>query len=110
MLEEVGLVSTSQAPPGELSGGERQRVAVARLSFDEPAVMLMDKPTAHLDTDAPAGAGAPCSHIHGRAMTCIMVTHDEHMTAQADQTLRLVDGKVVGNGARKVDEAGVQHS
>jgi putative ABC transport system ATP-binding protein len=72
-------------------------VAIARAFMNEPKVMLVDEPTSHLDTERGRQVLELLrDRIHGRAMTCVMVTHDQRMTEQADQTLRLVDGMVQG--------------
>jgi len=95
LLREFDLGSRARHKPGELSGGERQRVAIARAFMNEPKVMLVDEPTSHLDTERGRRVLELLrDHIHGRAMTCVMVTHDQRMTEQADQTLLLVDGMV----------------
>lgn len=95
LLQEFGLAERARHKPAELSGGERQRVAIARAFMNEPQVMLVDEPTSHLDTERGRQVlDLLRSHIHGRAMTCVMVTHDPRMTESADQTLRLLDGRV----------------
>lgn len=48
-LHEVGLESLAYRLTTELSGGERQRAAIATLLMQNPQILLLDEPNAHLD-------------------------------------------------------------
>jgi len=95
LLAEFGLAERARHKPSMLSGGERQRVAIARALMNEPEIMLVDEPTAHLDTERGRQVvDLLRSHIRARDMTCVMVTHDARMAEEADQVVRLVDGRL----------------
>jgi len=100
LLDEFGLTKRKSHKPSDLSGGERQRVAIARALMNDPTIMLVDEPTASLATERGQKVLELLRRqIHAREMTCVMVTHDPRMAEQADQTLKLVDGRVVSGGS-----------
>ncbi|MEM0203481.1 MAG: ABC transporter ATP-binding protein [Archaeoglobaceae archaeon] len=51
-LEEVGIGHLANRIFSELSGGEKQKVLIARLLAQQPEILLLDEPTAHLDISA----------------------------------------------------------
>jgi len=90
LLDSFGLSERAAHRP------ERQRVAIARALMNIPEIMLVDEPTASLDTERGFQVVELLKRqIHERAMTCIMVTHDPRMAEHADERLMLVDGRVV---------------
>ena len=96
MLGEVGLGHRLAHRPGELSGGERQRVAIARALANEPAVLLADEPTGSLDSVSVDRVLALFRHLRAeRAVTIVMVTHDQAVAAAADRIVAMSDGRIV---------------
>ena len=51
LLEKLKIASKARQNVESLSGGEQQRTAIARALINEPAVIIADEPTAHLDTE-----------------------------------------------------------
>jgi ATP-binding cassette, subfamily C, bacterial CydD len=80
-----------------LSVGQAQRVALARLFLREPALVLLDEPTAHLDAES-AQLVAEGIDALTRGRTAILVTHKPQAAASMDRVLLLQNGKV-GEGA-----------
>ena len=95
LISYMGLTERESHRPGQLSGGERQRAAVARALINSPKIILADEPSGSL-------VCANRAELHklffdlrrDRGQSFVIVTHDDALAAQADRTIRIVDGKI----------------
>lgn len=95
LLDELGLTRRAGALATELSGGERQRVAIARALMNSPRLVLVDEPTASLDSArGKQVVESLIAEVRGRNVLGIMVTHDRDMAAMADRVLAIHDGEL----------------
>lgn len=83
-----GLDTRIGSGGGHLSGGQRQRIAIARALLTEADVVLLDEPTAHLDTGTAAAMMADL-RVGLADKIVVMVTHHEDDTRPDDVHLRL---------------------
>ena len=76
-LAPLGFGDTiRQQPLGQLSSGERQRLALARLLANEPELLLLDEPTAHLDeTTGRKVEQVVLDYLRERPTAVLWVTH-----------------------------------
>jgi iron complex transport system ATP-binding protein len=75
-LEQVGMGHLRKRQYTELSGGERQLVLLARTLAQQPAVILLDEPTAHLDLKNQVRSLQQIGALAKRGVTMVMTTHD----------------------------------
>jgi len=101
LLADVGLAGYADRDVSDLSGGEAQRVAIARTVANDPDVLLLDEPTASLDSEAEAAIERLLTDLLATGeRTAILVTHDERQAARlADRVARVADGRIVDVGA-----------
>jgi tungstate transport system ATP-binding protein len=97
ILSRVGLDTLVHAPAHKLSGGEMQRVALARALVIDPAVLLLDEPTANLD---PYNVGLIEDIVrqnnHERGTTVVLVTHNVFQARRlADRVGLMLSGRLV---------------
>jgi ATP-binding cassette subfamily B protein len=80
-----------------LSGGEKQRLAIARVLLKDPAVVILDEATAHLDSETELLVQqALAAALSGR--TSIVIAHRLSTIQAADQILVVEDGQIVARG------------
>lgn len=93
LLNELGIEKLRHKYPSELSGGERQRVAIAKVLYGDPSVILADEPTASLDTaKAYDVVQLLARETRERSKATIMVTHDERLINYCDKVYEMRDG------------------
>jgi tungstate transport system ATP-binding protein len=76
LLSMVGLANLDKRPARRLSGGEQQRLALARALARDPAILLLDEPTASLDPASTKVIEDIISAIAASGIKVVMSTHD----------------------------------
>ena len=93
-LAAFGLAGLDRRDARTLSGGERRRLALAALVAQDPALLLLDEPSSHLDLGQQIAAldiVTALAHANGKAI--VMVLHDLHLALRyADHAIALGGG------------------
>src|SRR4051794_16311928 len=80
-----------------MSGGEKQRLAIARMLLKDPAVVILDEATSHLDSESElAIQQALAEALRGR--TSLVIAHRLSTIVAADRILVLEDGRIIESG------------
>jgi ABC-2 type transport system ATP-binding protein len=99
MLEQTGLRERADDEVSRLSGGNRQRVNIAIGLLAEPAVLLLDEPSASLDPRQRARLWEFVGGLAARGTTVVFSTHDvQEAERYADRVLVLADGELLFAG------------
>ncbi|WP_433331895.1 ABC transporter ATP-binding protein [Spirillospora sp. CA-294931] len=85
---------------GSLSGGERQRISIARAILKDAPIVLLDEPTAALDTESEVAVQRAIDALVADK-TVLVIAHRLTTVAGADQILVLEDGRVSERGTHE---------
>jgi iron complex transport system ATP-binding protein len=98
-LARVGIEELADRSILELSGGERQLVLLARALAQEPAVLLLDEPTAHLDLRHRLRVLELVRELAAGGRSALVVSHDLSLAARGcDRIALLAQGRVIAAG------------
>ena len=108
-MEATGVLTLRETLLDRLSGGERQRVMLARALAQEPRLLVLDEPTAHLDLRYQAECAGLLRRLGREAgLTIVLVSHDLGFAAElCDRLLLMAGGAAVRVGPPEsvIDEA-----
>ena len=98
LLERFGLSAMARVDAKSLSGGERQRVALARALINDPPLLVLDEPTAHLDDARASSIAEELAVLAADNRAVLVATHDPRLAQSAgvSRILDLVAGKLSG--------------
>ena len=79
-LERVGMGEFTRRKIGDLSGGQRQRVYIARALCAKAKILMLDEPTASIDTKGQADVYKLLKQINADGTGVVLISHDVNLT------------------------------
>lgn len=102
-IERLGLQDKRNHQASGLSGGERQRVLIARALCTEPEILLLDEPTASLDTRATAQVYDLLEELN-QTLPILLVSHDLTAISQRVKSVGCLNGRLFYHGDSELSE------
>ena len=102
ILNTLGMSDRKKFQVQKLSGGEQQRTAIARALINNPAIILADEPTAHLDTHLSEEFLSIMRNLQQQGKTIVIATHDPlvYEKEYVNLYIEMRDGMVRGAGRK----------
>lgn len=102
-LDKMEMAHLSGRRFSQLSGGQRQRVLIARALASDPHLILLDEPTAHIDTKAQKELSEFLRKIN-EEITVFIVTHDYTFVSSFVKSVLCVNRRVVIHPTGEIPE------
>jgi len=100
LLDLLNLGAKAHAKVEWLSGGEAQRTAIARALINNPAILIADEPTAHLDTRLSREFMDIMRQLKQEGKTILIASHDPivYQSPVIDRVVEMRDGRIIAAG------------
>lgn len=100
-LDKVNILDLKNELIGNLSGGQKQRVLIARALATEPKILLLDEPTASIDTKA-GKSFYDLLHQLNETITIILVSHDIGAVSQYVNKIACLNKKLIFHDSKEI--------
>lgn len=100
-LERVNLAGLAQQPIGELSGGQRQRAYIARALVSQPAILLLDEPTASVDSHTSTTVFELLRELNQR-VTILLISHDISAISSYVKTIGCLNHRLAYHAQKQI--------
>jgi zinc transport system ATP-binding protein len=98
-ISRVGLQEQARLPIAHLSGGQQQRAFIAKALAGEPALLVLDEPTAGVDVGAQEALAGLLAQLHSElGVTILFISHEFGAVEPVVERLVLVQGGIVFDG------------
>ena len=93
-LAAVDMADHAPDDPTRMSGGQQQRSAIAGMLAMDPELLILDEPTAMLDTAARSDILRILDSLHARGTTIVHITHSADEARRGGRIVTVADGRV----------------
>ncbi len=98
-LVKTGLTSLRYKSPNNLSEGQKQLVAISCVLAMKPKILLLDEPTAHLDSESSERIISLIEKLNQEGITVVLATHEIDLLAEcATRVVILNESQIQANG------------
>jgi zinc transport system ATP-binding protein len=100
-LEKVNLLKKINEQIGHLSGGEQQRILIARALANDPKILLLDEPTASIDSQTGNSIYELLTELNSEK-TIILVSHDIGAISRSVKKIACLNKKLVYHNSKEI--------
>ena len=108
-LERVEMWQMRRRSLAELSGGQRQRVYIARALASQPSILLLDEPTANVDSRISKSIYQLLRQLN-QDMTIILVSHDLASVYSHVKTIGCLNRRLHYHGNKEISSAAIEQT
>ncbi len=102
LFEDLGIWHKKDSTPRELSGGMKRRLMIARALIHNPKLLILDEPTAGVDTELRLTMWDFFKTLNSKGVTIILTTHYLEEAERLCKNLAIVhNGEIVQNSSMK---------